>query len=55
MLQVAIEPATKADLEKLGTGLHKLGQEDPSFHHQRDEENNQTVSTCKPHVSLSLS
>ena len=42
--QVAIEPATKADLEKLGNGLHKLGQEDPSFHHQRDEENNQTVS-----------
>lgn len=41
--QVAIEPATKADLEKLGNGLHKLGQEDPSFHHQRDEENNQTV------------
>ncbi len=40
---MAIEPNTKGDLEKLGTGLHKLGQEDPSFHHQRDEENNQTV------------
>jgi elongation factor G len=43
VIKVAIEPATKADLEKLGNGLHKLGQEDPSFHHQRDEENNQTV------------
>ena len=40
---MAIEPNTKADLEKLGNGLHKLGQEDPSFHHQRDEENNQTA------------
>ena len=44
---MAIEPATKADLEKLGNGLHKLGQEDPSFHHQRDEENNQTVRGCR--------
>lgn len=43
VIKVAIEPNTKADLEKLGNGLHKLGQEDPSFHHQRDEENNQTV------------
>lgn len=42
-LQIAIEPKTKGDLEKMGTGLYKLGQEDPSFHYSRDEESNQTV------------
>ena len=41
--QVAIEPKTKADLDKMGTGLYKLAQEDPSFHFQRDDETNQTV------------
>jgi len=41
--QVAIEPKTKADLDKMGNGLYKLAQEDPSFHFQRDEETNQTV------------
>ena len=42
-MQVAIEPKTKADLDKMGMGLYKLAQEDPSFHFQRDEETNQTV------------
>lgn len=42
-VQVAIEPKTKADLDKMGMGLYKLAQEDPSFHFQRDEETNQTV------------
>lgn len=42
-MQIAIEPKTKGDLEKMGTGLYKLGQEDPSFHYSRDEESNQTV------------
>ncbi len=42
-LQVAIEPKTKADLDKMGNGLYKLAQEDPSFHFQRDDETNQTV------------
>ena len=31
VIKIAIEPKTKADLEKLGVGLMKLGQEDPSF------------------------
>ena len=42
-MQIAIEPKTKGDLEKMGTGLYKLGQEDPSFHYSRDDETNQTV------------
>jgi elongation factor G len=42
-MQIAIEPKTKGDLEKMSNGLYKLGQEDPSFHYSRDEETNQTV------------
>ena len=51
--QVAIEPKTKADLDKMGMGLYKLAQEDPSFHFQRDEETNQTVIEVNP-VSCAL-
>ncbi|KRX12182.1 Elongation factor G, chloroplastic, partial [Trichinella nelsoni] len=43
LLLVAIEPKTKADVDKMGAGLVKLAQEDPSFHFSRDEEVNQTV------------
>ena len=43
VIKVAIEPKTKADLDKMTTGLIKLAQEDPSFHFTRDEETNQTV------------
>ena len=49
--QVAIEPKTKADLDKMGTGLYKLAQEDPSFHFQRDDETNQTVIEVRPALS----
>lgn len=43
VIKVAIEPKTKADLEKMGAGLMRLAAEDPSFHFRRDEETNQTV------------
>ncbi|KAJ7551186.1 hypothetical protein O6H91_06G003900 [Diphasiastrum complanatum] len=43
VIKVAIEPKTKADIDKMATGLIKLAQEDPSFHFSRDEETNQTV------------
>jgi elongation factor G len=43
VIKVAIEPKTKADVDKMTTGLVKLAQEDPSFHFSRDEEINQTV------------
>lgn len=33
----------QADLEKMGMGLAKLAQEDPSFNFSRDEETGQTV------------
>lgn len=43
VIKIAIEPKSKADLEKMGMGLNKLAQEDPSFGFSRDEETNQTV------------
>lgn len=43
VIKIAIEPKTKADIDKMAIGLIKLAQEDPSFHFSRDEETNQTV------------
>jgi len=43
VIQVAIEPKTKADQEKMGIALGKLGQEDPTFRMHTDHETNQTL------------
>eukprot|EP00798_Chlamydomonas_sp_ICE-L_P032383 gene32382-2576_t len=43
VIKIAIEPNSKADLEKMGVGLNKLAQEDPSFGFARDDETNQTI------------
>ncbi|SDM09305.1 elongation factor G [Corynebacterium mycetoides] len=43
VIQVAIEPKTKADQEKLGTAIQKLAEEDPTFTVKLDEETGQTV------------
>jgi len=43
VIKIAIEPKSKGDLEKMGMGLNKLAQEDPSFNYSRDEETGQTV------------
>lgn len=43
VIQVAIEPKTKADQEKLGTAIQKLAEEDPTFTVHLDEETGQTV------------
>ncbi|GAA0227287.1 elongation factor G [Cryptosporangium japonicum] len=43
VIEVAIEPKTKADQEKLGTAIQKLAQEDPTFKVHNDEETGQTV------------
>ena len=40
---VAIEPQSKADLDKLGTALHKLTDEDPSLHVYRDDATHETI------------
>ena len=43
VIEIAIEPKTKADQEKLGAALHRLAQEDPSFRVMTDEESGQTI------------
>ena len=39
----AISPKTKQEIEKLGTGLNKLNEEDPTFHVVNNAETHQTV------------
>ncbi|MCF4005878.1 elongation factor G [Corynebacterium uropygiale] len=43
VIQVAIEPKSKADQEKLATAIQKLADEDPTFTVKLDEESGQTV------------
>jgi elongation factor G len=43
VISVAIEPKSKADQEKLGEGLARLSEEDPTFLVRSDEETGQTV------------
>ncbi len=43
VIQLAIEPKTKAGQEKMGIGLSKLAEEDPTFRTWTDEETGQTI------------
>jgi len=43
VIQVAVEPKTKGDQEKMGLALNRLAQEDPSFRVSSDEESGQTI------------
>ncbi|SFD91572.1 elongation factor G [Actinopolyspora lacussalsi subsp. righensis] len=43
VIEVAIEPKTKADQEKLSTSIQKLAEEDPTFQVKFDEETGQTI------------
>ena len=43
VIEVAVEPKTKGDQEKLGVALHRLAQEDPSFRVSVDHELGQTI------------
>ncbi|GHD23535.1 elongation factor G 1 [Nocardiopsis kunsanensis] len=43
VIQVAIEPKTKSDQEKLGIAIQRLADEDPTFQVATDEETGQTV------------
>ncbi|TME59997.1 MAG: elongation factor G [Chloroflexi bacterium] len=40
---VAIEPSSKADLDKLATALHKLTDEDPTLHVRREDATHETI------------
>jgi elongation factor G len=43
VIQIAIEPKTKADQERMGMALNRLAAEDPSFRVKTDEESGQTI------------
>ncbi|CBI76621.1 elongation factor EF-G [Bartonella clarridgeiae 73] len=43
VIEIAIEPKTKADQEKMGLALNRLAAEDPSFRVKSDEESGQTI------------
>ena len=43
VIRIAIEPKTKADIDKLGVGLQKLAEEDPTFKVATDDETGQTL------------
>jgi elongation factor G len=43
VINVAIEPKTKSDQERLGTAIQRLAEEDPTFQVRTDEETGQTI------------
>ena len=43
VIQVAVEPKTKADQEKLGIAIQRLAEEDPTFQVHLDQESGQTI------------
>jgi elongation factor G len=54
VISIAIEPKTKADVEKLGIGLAKLAAEDPSFRMHTDEESGQTIISGMGELHLDI-
>lgn len=54
VIDIAIEPKTKADQEKMGVALQKLAEEDPSFHVRTDEETLQTILSGMGELHLEI-
>ena len=54
VIEIAIEPKTKSDQEKLGEALGKLSLEDPSFRVKSDEETGQTLISGQGELHLEI-
>jgi len=54
VISVAIEPKTKADLEKMGIALNKLAQEDPTFKTKTDIQTSQTIISGMGELHLEI-
>jgi elongation factor G len=54
VIGLAIEPKTQADVDKLGVGLGKLAEEDPTFRVQTDQETGQTVISGMGELHLDI-
>ncbi|GEB35026.1 elongation factor G [Brevibacillus parabrevis] len=54
VISVAIEPKSKADQDKMGIGLSKLAEEDPTFRTRTDEETGQTIISGMGELHLEI-
>jgi elongation factor G len=54
VISVAIEPKTKSDQDKLGSGLQRLSEEDPTFQVRTDEETGQTLISGMGELHLEI-
>jgi elongation factor G len=54
VISVAVEPKSKADQDKLGTGLARLAEEDPTFRVSTDEETGQTLISGMGELHLEI-
>ena len=54
VIEIAVEPKSKADQEKLGVGLQRLAAEDPSFRVTTDQESGQTIMAGMGELHLDI-
>ena len=54
VIGIAVEPKTKADVEKMGTALSKLAEEDPTFQVKTDEASGQTIISGMGELHLDI-
>jgi len=54
VIDVAIEPKSKADQDKMSLALQKLAEEDPTFHARTDEETGQTIISGMGELHLEI-
>ena len=54
VIQLAVEPKTKADQEKMGMAINKLAQEDPTFRVNTDPETGQTILSGMGELHLEI-
>ena len=54
VIQLAVEPKTKADQDKMGIALQKLAEEDPTFRASTDEETGQTIISGMGELHLEI-
>ena len=54
VIGISIEPKTQADLDKLGVGLSKLAEEDPTFRVHTDEDSGQTIISGMGELHLEI-
>ena len=54
VIGIAVEPKTKADVDKLGMALAKLAEEDPTFQVKTDEASGQTIISGMGELHLDI-